>query len=182
MLETNRPAVEAGVSKKRASFLWIRDLLISAAFLLLIGAFVMQPVRVKGESMRNTLQNGEMMIVTKYDYLFGEPSRFDVVTCHFPGEGGTVFVKRIVGVPGDTVEILSGTLWINGEAMEEHYIDYPPNYMMPETIVEPGKYFVLGDNRASSKDSHIVGQLGKDQILGHVRQVIWPLDAFRAVE
>ena len=96
--------------------------------LLLVGAFFLQPVRVKGESMRNTLQNGEMMVVTKYDYRLGDPGRFDVVICHFSGEGRTVFVKRIVGIPGDTVEILNGTLRINGEAAEERYIDYPPNY------------------------------------------------------
>ena len=181
MLETNRPATKTG-AKKRGMIFWLRDLLIMAAILLLLGAFVLQPVRVKGESMRNTLQNGELMIVTKYDYLLGDPGRFDVVICHFPEEGGTVFVKRIVGIPGDTVGIENGMLLINGEAMEEDYIEYPPNYNMTETTVGPGKYFVLGDNRASSKDSHIVGLLDRNHIIGHVRQVIWPLTALRAIE
>ena len=181
MLETNRP-IEKTSARKRGALLWFRDLLITAAVLLLIGAFVLQPVRVKGESMRNTLQNGELMIVTKYDYLLGDPDRFDVVICHFPEEGSTVFVKRIVGIPGDTVRIANGTLLINGDAVDEGYIEYPPNYAMPEKVVGPGNYFVLGDNRASSMDSHIVGLLDREHIIGHVRQVIWPLDAVRTIE
>lgn len=168
-------------TQRGALLAWMRNLLVCALIVLLFCTFVLQPIRVSGESMRNTLQNGELMLVTKYDYLLGDPSRFDIVICHFPGEGQTMFVKRVVGVPGDTVAIRNGTLYLNGEPVEELYIDRAPNYTMPDTIVGAGQYFVLGDNRASSMDSHIVGQLSREQILGHVRQVVWPLSAFRAV-
>lgn len=187
MFESSQPAtaVKTNKPKRRGDIkwlLWIRDVLVIGTIFLLIAAFVFQPIYVKGESMLNTLKNGEMMIVTKYDYLFNDPDRFDVVICNFPGEGQTVFVKRIVGIPGDRIAIENGMLYINGKAATESYISFPANYMMPETLVETGKYFVLGDNRASSKDSHIVGQLDKRQILGHVRQVVWPLSEYRMIE
>lgn len=161
---------------------WMRNMMICLAAGFLFCALIMQPIRVKGESMKNTLQNGDLMIVTKYDYILGDPERFDVVICHFPGEGDKKFVKRIVGMPGDTVAIRNGIVFVNNKPLDEAYIDYLPNYAMLETTIEEGHYFVLGDNRASSMDSHIVGQLIRDQILGHVQQVIWPFDTYRSIE
>lgn len=163
---------------------WILVIVVAAGAALLIRTFVFEPVRVDGNSMQNTLQNNEYMIVTKYQYLFNDPERFDVVICRYPGRGNTNFVKRVVGIPGDTVAVRNGTLYVNGEAVDEPYIDYRPTYAMAETLVEEGHYFVLGDNRPNSNDSHAagVGQLTRDQIVGKVRLVVWPLSSRRAVE
>lgn len=163
---------------------WLLVIVVAVVAALLIRTFLFEPVRVDGNSMQNTLHDREYMIVTKYQYLFNDPQRFDVVICHYPGRGNTNFVKRIVGIPGDRVAVQNGLLYVNGEAVEEPYIDYRPNYSMEEIVVEEGHYFVLGDNRSNSNDSHApgVGQLTRDQIRGKVRLVVWPISEFRTIQ
>lgn len=162
---------------------WVMVVVVAVVAALVIRTFIFEPVRVDGNSMLNTLHDNEYMIVTKYQYLFDDPERFDVVICHYPGRGATNFVKRVVGVPGDTVAVMDGVLYVNGEAIDEPYIDYKPNYTMQTQLVEEGHYFVLGDNRANSNDSHApgVGQLTRNQIVGKVRLVAWPFSQFRTI-
>lgn len=183
----NAEGIVAGAPPKksigREILEWVLVVVVAVAAALLIRTFVFEPVRVDGNSMNNTLHNQDYMIVTKYQYLFADPQRFDVVVCHYPNRGNTNFVKRIVGVPGDTVAMQDGVLYVNGEAQEEDYITYKANYNMAETLVEEGHYFVLGDNRANSNDSHApgVGQLERGQIVGKVRLVVWPFSDFRVI-
>jgi len=184
----NQPnqAEEAGKEKKkslgREIVEWVLVVVVAVAAALVIRTFVFEPVRVDKNSMINTLHHNEYMIVTKYQYLFDDPERFDIVICHYPGRGNTNFVKRVVGIPGDTVAMRGGVLYVNGEPVEEEYIDYPANYEMAEVTVEEGHYFVLGDNRASSNDSHIIGLLTRSQIVGKVRLVAWPFSEFRVIQ
>ncbi len=184
----NQPnqAEEAGKEKKkslgREVVEWVLVVVVAVAAALVIRTFIFEPVRVDGNSMINTLHHNEYMIVTKYQYLFDDPERFDIVICHYPGRGNTNFVKRVVGIPGDTVAMRGGVLYVNGEPVEEEYIDYPANYEMAEVTVEEGHYFVLGDNRASSNDSHIIGLLTRSQIVGKVRLVAWPFSEFRVIQ
>lgn len=161
---------------------WIVTIAAALAIAFVIRTFLFEPVRVEGSSMSNTLLDGEIMFVTKPEYLSGDPERFDVVICHYPDRGNTNFVKRVVGLPGDTVEIKDGYLYVNGEKYEEDYLTYRPNYTMSAYTVPDGMYFVLGDNRSNSNDSHIIGPVSRDMIIGHVRQVIWPLDSWRTIE
>lgn len=162
---------------------WIKTFAIAFACVFLLTTFIFQIIFVDGTSMQNTLMDGERMLVTKYNYLFGDPQRFDVVICHYPGRGQVNFVKRVVGIPGDTVAIRGGVLYVNGEPVDEEYIDYPPGYDMAEQVVQEGRYFVMGDNRAGSNDSRntAVGQLERKQIIGKVRAVIWPLSQWRGI-
>lgn len=160
---------------------WIGSLATAVIAALLIITFVFQIIYVDGPSMMNTLLDGERMFVTKINYRFHDPERFDVVVCHYPERGNQNFVKRIVGVPGDTVAVRGGQLYVNGEVVAEDYIDNPPQYTMEAVTVAEGHYFVLGDNRAISNDSHIVGQLTRDQIVGEVQAVVWPLSSIRAI-
>lgn len=162
---------------------WVKTFIIALLIVFLLSTFVFQIIGVDGPSMLNTLHDRERMLVTKFEYLFHDPQRFDVVICNYPGRGNTRFVKRIVGVPGDVVAMKRGVLYVNGEPIEEDYIDTPAYYAMAETVVEEGHYFVLGDNRGISNDSHVpeVGQLTRKQILGKVRAVVWPLSDIRAV-
>lgn len=161
---------------------WVTTFAVAIVLALIIRTFVFEPVRVDGDSMKNTLINNEYMIVTKYDYLFGDPERFDVVVCHYPDRGRTNFVKRVVGVPGDIVTISDGRLFVNGEEIIEEYIEYKASYNMDSYTLRADEYFVLGDNRASSNDSHIIGPLQRDQIKGHVRYVVYPFNVARAIE
>lgn len=161
---------------------WIVTIVAALTIALVIRTFLFEPVRVDGRSMLETLQNGEIMFVTKPEYLAGDPQRFDVVICHYPDRGNTNFVKRVVGLPGDTVEVKDGYLYVNGEKYEEEYLTYRPNYNLAAYTVPEDMFFVLGDNRSNSNDSHLIGPISRDMIVGHVRQVIWPLSAWRSIE
>ena len=183
--QSAQPPLIKGEKKKtvfREIVSWVMTIVIAVALALFIRTFIFEPVRVDGSSMNYTLLDNEYMIVTKYDYWLGEPERFDVVICHYPGRGRTNFVKRLVGLPGDTVSMLNGTLYVNGEAVDEPYITNHANYDMEAVTLGENEYFVLGDNRSSSNDSHLVGTLSRDQIRGHVRLVVFPFSHFRAIE
>lgn len=161
---------------------WIVTLAAAVAIAAVVRTYIFEPVKVDGNSMNDTLVNGEVMFVTKYDYLKDEPDRFDVVICHYPDRGNTNFVKRVVGLPGDIVAIQDGKLIVNGVVYEEEYITHRPNYTLEPYTVPEGKYFVLGDNRSNSNDSHLVGPIDAEMIVGHVRQVVFPLSNWRTVE
>lgn len=161
---------------------WIVTLAAAVAIAAVVRTYIFEPVKVDGNSMNDTLVNGEVMFVTKYDYLKDGPDRFDVVICHYPDRGNTNFVKRVVGLPGDIVAVQEGKLIVNGVVYEEEYITHRPNYTLEPYTVPDGKYFVLGDNRSNSNDSHLVGPIDAEMIVGHVRQVVLPLNSWRTIE
>lgn len=161
---------------------WIVTLGAALLIALFVRTFLCELVVVDGNSMNHTLLNTELMVVTKPEYLLGDPERNDVVVCHYPNRGNTYFVKRVVGLPGDTIAIQDSYLYLNGEKQPEDFLTIRPNYNMSEYTVPEGKYFVLGDNRASSNDSHIIGPLDRDMILGKVHFVIFPFDSIRAID
>ena len=160
---------------------WLVAILFAVVVALIVRTFIFEPVRVSGGSMKETLQNNEIMIVTKYDYLLGKPNRFDIVICHYPGRKET-FVKRIVGLPGDTISIANGKLTVNGVEYEEDYITHRPNYLIEDYTNGEDEYFVLGDNRSNSNDSHIIGSIHRNQIIGHSRLVIYPFNKIRTLD
>lgn len=187
---------------------WVLTILAAVAIALVVRAFLFEPVRVDGRSMDDTLADGEIMFVSKYDYASawltlpwqrdadkenaarittgGNPDRFDVVVCRYPGRGDTNFVKRVVGLPGDTVELREGWLYINGEKQEEPWISdgyrgERLNEFGPYTVPE-GCYFVMGDHRDNSNDSRMQGALPRNMIIGHVRGVVYPFGNWRGIE
>lgn len=187
---------------------WILTILVAFAAALVIRTFIFEPVRVEGASMNDTLEDKEIMFVSKFDYsstwlclpwqddetkekagrftFGGDPKRFDIVICRYPGRGDTNFVKRVIGLPGDTVQLTDGVLYLNGEAVEEPYINdaYRTgrlNQFGPYTVPE-GKYFVMGDHRNNSNDSRSVGPLDRNMIVGHVRSILFPFSRFGGVE
>ena len=187
---------------------WVLTILVAVVAALLIRSFIFEPVRVDGESMDDTLANGEIMFVSKFDYsstwlsmpwqsneakenaaritFGGNPQRFDVVICRYPGRGDTNFVKRVVGLPGDTVEVREGYLYVNGEKYDEPYIkdEYRTgrlNSFGPYEVPE-GEYFVMGDHRNNSNDSRMQGSLPRNMIIGHVRTVLYPFGEIRGIE
>lgn len=176
--KTNKPKKSLG----REILEWAVTIVAALAIAFVVRTFLFEPVRVDGNSMYGTLLDGEIMLVTKPEYLLGDPERFDVVICHYPGRGNTNFVKRVVGLPGDTVAVKGGYLYVNGEKYEEEYLINRPNYTIDEYVVPEGQYFVLGDNRSNSNDSHLVGPIDREMIIGHVRHVLFPFGSWRAVE
>lgn len=186
-VEEKEPSKKVDVKKEIIS--WITTLGVAVLAALLIRTFIFEPIRVDGSSMADTLQDGEVMIVTKPEYLFGDPEFGDIVICKYPGRKEN-FVKRIMGVPGDEIAIIANTVFRNGEAIEEPYLTPDRNNngftMMPIKLAE-GEYFVMGDNRDNSNDSRTMGRgkpvpLSRDMIIGHVRWVAFPFGSIRGVE
>lgn len=159
----------------REIFEWVMVFVAAAAIAFVVRTFIFEPVRVDGSSMLNTLTNGDFMIATKFDYLLGQPQRFDVVICDYPNTNDHKYrVKRIIGLPGETVQLVAGELYINGEHVEQGYdFGSVTEYAGPYEVKE-GEYFVLGDNRNNSKDSRAVGALPRKMIRGHVQCVVFP--------
>jgi signal peptidase I len=130
-------------------------------------------IRVDGYSMEPTLHSGEFVVVNKLAYKIGDVKRGDVVVFHFPRNPEQEYIKRIVGLPGDTVAVRNGEVRINGEILEEDYIKSAPSYQGEWTVAEDG-LFVLGDNRNNSSDSHNWGEVPMELVVGKAVFVYWP--------
>lgn len=164
-------------------FGWLKVLAAALILALVIRQFVFVLVWVEGSSMEPTLMNQERIIVTRYDYIFGDPQRQDIVICHFPdGEDRDNYVKRVIGLPGERISIDDGVVYINGEALEEPYVVYEKIQDMDEITIPEDMYFVMGDNRFNSRDSRVVGLIERSQIQGHVRYVFYPFEDRRSVD
>jgi signal peptidase I len=130
-------------------------------------------IRVDGASMEPTLQSGEFVIVNKLAYWFGDPTLGDVIVFHFPRDPDQEYIKRIIGLPGDQVEIKDGSVFVNGQVLSEDYIAASPVYNV-STEVPEDSLFVLGDNRNNSSDSHNWGPVPLDHVIGKASFVYWP--------
>ena len=188
--ETKKGKGKKPVNVKKEILSWILTLGAAVVIALVIRTFLFEPVRVDGHSMDDTLANGEIMFVTKPEYLVGEPQHGDVVICHYPGRGNTNFVKRVIGVPGDTLMFVDNVLLRNGEVVEEDYLTPSRNRngfsMRPITLGE-NEYFVCGDNRDNSHDCRnltngIPEAITRDMIVGHVRYVVYPFSDARSID
>ncbi len=169
-------------SLKREIFEWVMVFVVAAALAFVVRTFIFEPVRVDGSSMLNTLENNEFMVATKFDYLFGDPERFDIVICDYPNtDDGMYRVKRVIGMPGETIELREGKLYVNGEYVEQTFDMTPNETNFGPFEVPEDSYFVMGDNRNNSKDSRspMVGPLNRKLIKGHVRAVVFPLNKMR---
>ena len=175
----------------------MREFLNTAIYLLcvlgavwLVITFVGQRTEVEGASMENTLHNGDNLIVDKLSYRFHDPERFDIIVFPFQFQDNTYYIKRIIGLPGETVQIMDdGSIYINGEKLEENY---GMEVIKPETIgraaepIELGddEYFVMGDNRNNSSDSRtdMVGNIKRENIIGKAWLRIWPVSDFGVLQ
>ena len=128
--------------------------------------------RIDGSSMNPTLLDGEYLIINNMTYVLDDPEQGDIVVFRHP-RNDLNLIKRVVGVPGDHIEINNNTVWVNGEVQEEPYIADSPNYS-GSWDVPPGEYYVLGDNRNNSSDSHSWGFLPEENLLGKAMFVYWP--------
>lgn len=152
---------------------FLETIVVSLAIFAVIYIFLFQPHQVDGRSMEPNFQNAEYILTDKVSYRFGEPKRGDVVVFHSPQDASTDFIKRITGVPGDMVSVKGGYFFLNGERLEEEYIN-DPGQVMPgrflregQSVEVPmGEYLVMGDNRLHSSDSREWGFVPKANIVG----------------
>lgn len=178
----------------------VKEILKTVLYFVILGAilfglrqFVFTPVVVKGDSMDPTLVDGERVIALKNT----EVKRFDIVTFPAPDEVGKNYIKRVIGLPGDTIEYKNDKLYINGKEYAEAYLDeykdaltdgepLTYNFTLEELFgsakVPEGKLFVLGDNRRISKDSRIIGFIDEDDIMADVKFVFWPLNRIGTID
>lgn len=153
------------------------------AITFLIITFVGQRTHVSGESMENTLDDGDQLIVDKLTYRFHDPERFDIIVFPFRYKDNTYYIKRIIGLPGETVQIADGEIYINGEVLEESYgreVMQDAGLAAEPITLGDDEYFVLGDNRNYSSDSRdpSVALIHRKEIIGRAWLRIWPLNSF----
>jgi signal peptidase I len=162
---------------------WTRDLLIAIGLALVIIVFLYQPVKVEGTSMAPLLSDQERIFINKFVYRFEDIHRGDVVVFWYPLDRSKSFIKRVVGLPDDTVEIREGQVYLNSKLLPEPYI--PPESddfgTYPPTRIPNGEYFVMGDHRTSSNDSRIFGPVPRKFIYGKAVFAYWPVDHFGSI-
>jgi signal peptidase I len=166
-------------------FFWLRDLLLAIVIAVIVIIFVYQPVKVEGTSMMPSLVDQERIFVNKFIYRFGlgQIERGDLVVFWYPADNSKSYIKRVVGIPGDVVEIDRGTVILNGRHLREEYVpeEYRDSYTMEPRKVGPAEYFVLGDHRNSSNDSRTWGPVPRGDIYGKAVFVYWPLDKIGSI-
>ena len=163
---------------------WSRDILFAIAIAIFIVIFVIQPVKVEGTSMQPQLSDQDRIFVNRFIYRFSEINRGDIVVFWYPRDRSKSFIKRVIGIPGDTVEIRKGFVYINGEPMNEPYLnpEFRDFQSFDKVVVPREKYFVLGDHRNSSNDSRRWGFVEKSLIYGKAIFSYWPVSHVGLVE
>jgi len=170
---TGRGAIAATIG-------WLRDLMLSVVIAVLVILFVYQPVKVEGTSMMPSLEDQERIFINKFVYSFGigDINRGDMVVFWYPSDPSKSYIKRIIGLPGDRIEIQEGAVYLNGQRQKEDYV--PPAYRdgqsVAPTAVPPDHYYVLGDHRSSSNDSRAWGPVHRRHIYGKAVFIYWPLE------
>jgi signal peptidase I len=158
---------------------WVRDLAFSVLIAVILIVFIYQPVKVEGTSMMPTLTDQERIFINKFTYHLGLGSieRGDMVVFWYPLAEDKSYIKRVIGLPGDTVYIDAGQVYVNGRPLTESYVpeDYRDRVSWEEHRIPPGEYFVLGDHRSSSSDSRTWGFVKREKIYGKAVFVYWPL-------
>lgn len=155
-----------------------RDLLVAVLIAVLVIVFIVQPVRVEGTSMLPRLHDGERIFVNKFVYKFESINRGDIVVFWYPNDPSKSFIKRVIGLPGETVSIRDGIVYVNGEPLDEPYLDssfHAQRDSLSPVYVKPHYYFVMGDNRDASNDSRQWGLVPEKYIYGKAIFRYWPL-------
>jgi len=179
------------IVRKLVEFLWdvIEVVVFAIAIFLFIYLLVFQPHKIKGDSMQPNFPNGEYLLTDKVKYRFNEPQRGDVVVFEAPGTNGEEYIKRIIGLPGETVSLRDGFVYVNDKLLNEKYLD--PSLRTPsgnfltegKTVSVPeGKYIVMGDNRGASSDSRAWGFITTEEITGRAWFIYWPVSQMGLVQ
>lgn len=160
---------------KRATREALETLILALVLTLLIRGFLVESFLVQGHSMEPTLLHGERLLVSKVLYRFREPKRGEVIVFRYPRDERTDFIKRVLALPGETVEVRLGRIYINDQPLDEPYIWKSGVYSMPPMLVPEGHLFVMGDNRTNSEDSRVFGPVRLSNVKGKAFVVFWPL-------
>jgi signal peptidase I len=162
--------------RKSILWAWLRDIAIAAVASVFIVTFLYQPVRVEGTSMAPELRNRDRLFISKFFFHFETIQRREIVVFHYPLDPRISYIKRVIGLPGDTVAIQHGQVFINGKRLYEPYVParYRDARSMPPLVIPPDEYFVMGDHRSVSSDSRSFGPVDRDLIYGQADFIYWP--------
>ena len=179
--ETNNRSLPVVVSEIRG---WIRDVFFVVGTAVMIVIFLYQPVKVEGTSMLPELKDQERIFVNKFVYRIGKISRRDIVVFWYPRDPSKSFIKRVVGLPGDRVEIRDGVVYVNGERLDEPYLvqEFKDHKSMMPLTVDQGYYFVMGDDRKFSSDSRVWGLVPEKYIYGKAVFRYWPVSQIGSLD
>lgn len=193
--QTESTPTQANASQTPEGGFWrsqrenIRFLLIALALALVIRVFIAEPRFIPSDSMVPTLSVGDRLVVEKVSYRFRPPAYGDIVVFHPPavledlGYGqDQAFIKRVIGEPGNILEVRGGQVIRNGQPLQEAYIAAPPNYTLPPIQVPEDAYFVMGDNRNNSNDSHVWGFLPRQNIIGRAIFRFFPFSRVGSIQ
>ncbi len=165
---------------------WLRELIESVLpaliIVLVVNVFLAQATRVEGQSMEPTLFDDQRLIIEKLSYRFHTPQRGDIVVLRPPTHASVPLIKRVIGLPGETLEIRDGNVFVNGQVLREDYLREPTHGRMGPTLVPEQHVLVLGDNRDASNDSRSFGMISYSDIIGKAWLRYWPLDQFGVVD
>jgi signal peptidase I len=165
-------------SAAKAAVSWLRDLSLSVVIMIIVILFLYQPVKVEGTSMMPSLVNQERIFINKFVYRFYPIQRGDTVVFQFPRDTSKSYIKRVIGMPGDTVDVDHGTVIVNGKRLDEPYVPDEMRDMQTAktTTLKPDEYYVMGDHRNSSNDSRNWGPVERKYVYGKAVFVYWPLE------
>jgi signal peptidase I len=153
----------------------VASLVLQLAVLsLLIAAFFLRLPQVSGRSMEPLIHSGEYVLINTFAFRFGAPRRGEVVAFRHEGDAREVFIKRVIGLPGDRIRIDRGRVYVSGTEQDEPYVQDPDDRSVPELVVPPSSVYVLGDNRANSEDSRSFGPVSDDRLIGRAVAGVWP--------
>jgi signal peptidase I len=176
--EGNKPAEQPQAHVRGVMHSWLRDLVISVVVSAIIIIFLYQPVRVEGTSMLPVLEDQDRLFINKLAYRVGEIHRGDVVVFLYPHDHEKSYIKRVIALPGDTLRIDHGQVYVNDARVEESYVprQFEDDRSQPEMTVPQHEYFVMGDHRSVSSDSRDFGPVDRELIYGKAAFVYWPMD------
>lgn len=162
---------------------WLISIIVAVVLAFGIRTFLVEPYMVSGPSMMNTLQDQERLLVNKLVYYTRQPKRGEIIVFKYPSDTRRDFIKRVIAVGGDTIEIKNGKTIVNGEAVDESYIRELFHTNMPKVTVPQGHIFVMGDNRNNSEDSRFqdVGFVDLSLVKGKASVIFWPLGQMRSL-
>ena len=153
----------------------VANLALQLALLaVLVAAFFVRLPQVAGLSMEPYIRSGEYVLINTFAYRIGVPHRGEIVAFRHEGDARSVFIKRVIGLPGDRVRIDRGQVYINGARLEEPYVAHADGRSFAQVLVPPSSVYVLGDNRAESEDSRFFGPVGDDRLIGRAIAGVWP--------
>lgn len=162
----------------------LTETIVLSLIIFLLMRQVVQNYRIESHSMEPNFIEGQFILVNKLAYTLGEPSRGDVLVFHNPGNNEEDYIKRLIALPGDTIEIKEQKVYINDQLLDEPFITNTilPGRVHPPEIIQPGNVFVMGDNRPNSQDSRAFGQLSQELVVGKAWLRVWPFDVWGLIQ